>query len=375
VLELRESDLLAVRLAPGPAWLDVLDAARDAGASVMPIDVRLPSPEVDELLRAARPSALLDDDGSSRLDGVPCEGDVALVMATSGSSGRPRLVELTREAVSAAVEASLARLGPRVDDSWLCCLPVAHMGGLLVALRARAAGVPITFGPLEPGATLTAVVPTQLVRALDAGTDLSGFRAVLVGGAALDQAVAARFSIVRTYGMTESAGGVVYDGLPLDGVEIRIASEDEIQLRGPMIMRAYRLDPEATARAFTGDGWLRTSDAGRIADGRLQVLGRLDDAIVTGGEKVFPLEVETVLRAHPGVADVAVGGRPDPEWGARIVAFIEAAGESPSLEELRAFARARLPAFKLPRELVVVDALPRTPLGKVRLRDLLDRGA
>jgi O-succinylbenzoic acid--CoA ligase len=375
VIELRESDLLAVHLPPGPAWLEVLDRARDAGAAVMPIDVRLSPGEVDALLRIGRPTASVAGDGFRRLDGLPCEAGVGFVVATSGSSAQPRLVELTHDAVNAAVHASLARIGRSVDDSWLCCLPVAHMGGLLVVMRARAAGVPVAFGGLEPGSTRTAVVPTQLVRALADGTDLSGFRTVLVGGAALGPALAEAHPVVTTYGMTESAGGVVYDGLPLDGVHVRISPDDEIRLRGPTMMRRYRLDPEATARAFPGDGWLRTRDAGRIVDGRLQVLGRLDDAIVTGGEKVFPLEVEGALRRHPKVADVAVAGRPDPEWGARVVAFIEPAGDAPSLDELRDFARAQLAAFKLPRELVVVDALPRTPLGKVRLRDLIDRGA
>jgi O-succinylbenzoic acid--CoA ligase len=161
----------------------------------------------------------------------------------------------------------------------------------------------------------------------------------------------------------------VYDGRALDGVGVRIAEDSEIQLSGPTLMRGYHL---SSSQPFTGDGWLRTRDAGVVSDGVLQVLGRLDDVIVTGGEKVWPQEVEAVLREHPSVADVAVAGTPDPEWGARVTAYVVPRDPAapPSLEALRAFCAERIAKFKAPRALEITEALPRTASGKIK-RDAL----
>jgi len=162
---------------------------------------------------------------------------------------------------------------------------------------------------------------------------------------------------------------VVYDGRPFEGTDVRIDPGGEILLRGPTLMRGYRFDREGTAAALTKDGWLRTGDAGRLdRNGVLHVDGRLDDLIVSGGEKVWPAEVEAALRDHPGVADVAVVGRPDPEWGERVVAFVvpsDRAG-APTLEDLRGFLAGLLPRYAAPRELVTVPELPRTATGKLR---------
>jgi acyl-CoA synthetase (AMP-forming)/AMP-acid ligase II len=166
---------------------------------------------------------------------------------------------------------------------------------------------------------------------------------------------------------------VVHDGHPLAGVEVRTGDDDEILLRAPMLMRGYRLAPEATAAAFNEDGWFRTGDAGAVdAGGRLRVVDRLGDLIVTGEVKVSPSEVEEVLAQHPGVADVCVAGAADKEWGERVVAYVvpRDAAEPPALGDLRAFAADRLSAAKLPRELVLTDAIPRTAGGKP-LRRLL----
>ena len=175
--------------------------------------------------------------------------------------------------------------------------------------------------------------------------------------------------LVTTYGMTESCGGVVYDGRALDGVGVRIGDEEEVQLSGPTLMRGYRL---SSSQPFTADGWLRTKDAGVLAGGVLKILGRLDDVIITGGEKVWPQEVEAVLRAHPAVADVAVVGRPDPEWGSAVTALVVPSdpAEPPSLDALRAFAGERLAKFKAPRALEVVESIPRTGSGKIARRAL-----
>src|SRR5205823_4481688 len=208
-------------------------------------------------------------------------------------------------AVRAAGGASASRLGATAQDRGICCLPPAHMGGMLVALRGLLTGSPVTYLPrFDPaavdraagaGATFTSVVPAMLARLLEADADLRHLRhlrAVLVGGDGLPEPLARRaaeagVAVVATYGLTESCGGVVYDGRPLDGIDVRIAGgrpegEDpgEILLRGPTVLERYRGEPEATAAAFAGP-WLRTRDAGTLAGGRLRVFGRLDDAIVT----------------------------------------------------------------------------------------------
>jgi O-succinylbenzoic acid--CoA ligase len=387
---LEHGDVVAVALPPGPDWLDLVREIWDAGAALLPVDHRLPEPETRALLRRARPTVTLSPDGwERRADGVAAEADVALVVSTSGTGGEPKLVQFDRAAIDAAVAASALALEATPHDRWLCCLPLAHVGGLLVLLRGVLLGAPVTVHPgfatadvaAERGLAFTSVVPTMLVRLLDAGVDLSGFRAILVGGAHLpldarERARAAGARLVETYGLTESCGGVVYEGTPLPGVRVRIDAEGGIELSGRMLMLGYRFDAQATALAFTPDGWLRPGDAGEIGpDGRLHVIGRVDDLINSGGEKVWPQEVEAALRTHPKVSEVLVRGRQDPEWGHRVVAWIVAAdpADPPTLDELRAHAARRIPRHKAPREVVLMDALPRTGAGKPRTAGLPDR--
>jgi O-succinylbenzoic acid--CoA ligase len=195
------------------------------------------------------------------------------------------------------------------------------------------------------------------------------FRLVVLGGSSPPDGLAA--NVVSTYGLTETGSGVVYDGLPLDGVELVIdQNTSEIRLRGPMLLRCYRdgtspLDP---------DGWLATGDAGSIDhDGLLHINGRLDDMIVTGGENVWPDPVEAALASHEGVREVAVAGRPDPEWGQRVVAWIvpEDRSAPPGLAELRAVVAERIAPFAAPRQIVLTEALPRTSIGKVQRHRLV----
>ncbi|HEX5950668.1 MAG TPA: fatty acid--CoA ligase family protein [Actinomycetota bacterium] len=384
---LGDGDLVAVALPPGLEWLDLVREVWDAGAALLPVDHRLPDGEARSLLHRARPTVVLSPDGwERRVDGVPAEADVALVVSTSGTGGEAKLVQFDRAAIDAAVAASALALGATPHDRWLCCLPLAHVGGLLVLLRGVLLGAPVTVHrgfdasavAAERGVAFTSVVPTMLVRLLDAGVDLSGYRAILVGGAHLpldvrDRARAAGARLVETYGSTESCGGVVYEGLPLPGVQMRIDAEGGIELSGPMLMRGYRFDVEGTARALTPDGWLRPGDAGEIdPDGRLHVIGRVDDLINSGGEKVWPREVEAVLRTHPKVAEVLVRGRLDPEWGQRVVAWVVPTDpeDPPTLEEIRTHAARRLPRHKAPRELVLIEALPQTAVGKPRAAGL-----
>ncbi|MEX2274929.1 MAG: fatty acid--CoA ligase family protein [Actinomycetota bacterium] len=380
---LRPGDVVAARMEPGPEWRGLVELVWGAGAALFPIDHRLPSAEVDPLLAAVRPAVLVDPRGGRRLDGaVPApEGDAVLV-ATSGTAGAPKIVRLSRSSVDAAVAASALALEADPHDGWLCCLPLGHIGGLLVLLRSVLLGAPVAiharFDPeavaAVAGVRFVSLVPRMLARLLDRGVDVARFRTILVGGGALpvelrDRARGAGATVVETYGLTESCGGIVYGGVPLPGVGVRIGPQGGIQLSGAMLMRGYRFDEAATAAVFTPDGWLKTRDAGDLGpDGRLRVLGRMDEVIVTGGEKVWPAEIEMALRAHPKVAQVAVAGRPDEDWGARVVAWVVPADplDPPTLGELREHVGGSLPRYRAPRELEVVDQLPRTALGKLR---------
>ena len=309
----------------------------------------------------------------------PVEEGTDLVVVTSGSTGRVRGVLLPAAAMRASAAATLDRLGG--PGSWLLALPVSAVAGLQVLCRSVLTGrVPTPLAPGEPLAAAVArmpagdrryaaLVPTQLLRFLGADPDaLRAFDAVLVGGAATDpellaRARAAGVRVVTTYGMTETAGGCVYDGEPLDGVGVRVCT-DGIELSGPTLAAGYRLDPGATAAAFV-DGWFRTRDAGWLADGRLTVTGRVDDVVVTGGVNVAPTAVEAALREHPDVADAVVFGRPDDEWGQRVVAaVVPAAGAEPALPALRAWVSERLGPPAAPRELHVVATVPTLHTGK-----------
>jgi o-succinylbenzoate---CoA ligase len=381
---LRAGDLVAVARRPGPAWLTLLRHARDAGAAVLPIDVRLSAPERDALISVAQPTLVADENGIRRADGSPIDPAIALVIATSGTSGQGRLAEVPAAALEAAVLASASAIDARAEDRWLSCLPLAHIGGLLVPERHLLIGAPVTFRRRLNRSVVaglrdvrfTSLVPTQLTRLLDAGADLGRFRAILVGGSGVDGALNARAAeagarIVPTYGMTETCGGVVYAGQPLSGVEVRAARWGELLIRGPTLMRGYRLDPEASVGAFEPGGWLRTGDGGEVeTDGTVRVFGRIADVIVSGGEKIWPAEVEAALSSHPDVAAVVVSGTPDREWGQRVVARVvpRRRADPPTLGALRDHATATIARHKLPRELVLVERLDHTALGKIRRR-------
>jgi O-succinylbenzoic acid--CoA ligase len=219
------------------------------------------------------------------------------------------------------------------------------------------------------GPVYTALVPTQLQRLLDAGLDLSRYRAILLGGSAASDALLARVReagarVVTTYGMSETGGGCVYDGRPLDGVTVSIAADGRIRLGGPTLFSGYRLRPDLSAEVFDGSE-LTTADLGRLdSDGRLEIVGRADDVVITGGVNVAAGLVTKVIGGHPRVHHGLVVGVPDAEWGQRLVAVIEADGPAPTLDELRRFAADQLEPAALPAQLVVVTVLPMLASGK-----------
>jgi o-succinylbenzoate---CoA ligase len=368
-------DLVALRWPPGPGMAEQLERLWDEGAGVLPLRWDLPEPERRRILDLARPAALVEPGGTTRLDGARPTG-AALCLATAGSTGPPKLVELSRAALETSARLTSERLGS-LGARWLCCLPLDHVAGVMTIVRSRLYGAePVVLPRFDPAeiaaapADAISVVPVMLERLLDAGVDLGRLKWVLLGGAAvrpelLDRARASGANVVRTYGMTETCGGVVYDGTPLDDVDVRIGVDGVVRLRTPTIMDGYRGDPAATAAAFE-DGWFVTSDLGEWDGERLRVHGRADEVIVTGGENVSPEEVEALLASHPDVAEVAVAGADDPEWGRRVVAYVvPAPGAAPALEDLRAHVTARAAPYKAPRQVVLVDALPRLPSGKV----------
>jgi len=359
--------LVALDLPGGPAFVDALRREWDDGNAVLPVDRRLPAPARAALLDALRPDRLVDEHGRHSLDGRGVELGDALVMATSGSTGTPKGAVLTHTAVEASALATSRHLGIGPSDRWLACLPLAHVGGLSVVTRAIVTGTALEVhdgfdadrvtDAARRGATAVSLVATALRR-----IDPALFRVIVLGGA---RPPAERPAIsVTTSGLTETGSGVVYDGRPLAGVDVRIANDSEVLLRGPMLLRCYR----DGSTPLDGDGWLHTGDLGRwLDDGRLHVDGRRGDMIVTGGENVWPDTVEAVLQQHPSVAEVAVAGLPDPEWGARVTAWVVPIAETaPTLAELRTWVSDRLAAFAAPKELHLVTALPRTALGKVQ---------
>ena len=348
------------------------------------------------------------------------EVDAAVVIATSGSTGSPKSVVLSRAAIRASVEATHARLGGAGD--WVLALPPCYIAGLMVLARASLGGtravsarsdlgdLPEVAGKLSERRYVS-LVPAQLDRALHhAGCDqdglavelrhgfghvgglrlgarvppphgqlaralhradvteaLASFSAVLVGGAPasadlVQRALAAGIRLVTTYGMTETCGGCVYDGQPLQGVAVDLANDGRILIRSSTLFAGYRLRPDLTAEAFV-DGAFRTPDRGCWDAGRLVVLGRLDDIVITGGHKVDLSDVEQSVQrwAARHSAHGAVLGVDDPVWGTRIIAVSDSPG---SLDDLQAAVRESLPWYAIPRELIYLDRLPWLANGK-----------
>jgi len=378
--------------------LEALAAALGGtGPAILPLDPGLPPGRLGALLDAFAPSAIETAQGLERYAAArpadspaPGVGDgTALVIATSGSTGQPKGTELSGAALVASARASLRRIGAGPGERWLCCLPTFHIAGLQVLVRSLLAGTdPVVVDRLEPGALAAsgcahaAVVPTQLRRMIDARDDLTSAKTILLGGAAapaglVDAARAAGGRIVTTYGMSETSGGCVYEGMPLDEVSVDIGPDGRIRIAGPVLFSGYRLRPDLTAEVRDGR-WFITSDIGSIGPaGQLQVRGRADDVINTGGEKVVAAEVEAALVTCEGVREAAVVGRPDPEWGELVTAVIVPADPSapPLLADIRAHVRARMPAHAAPAALLLVPEMPMLRSGKPDRAELRARAA
>ncbi|WP_151083578.1 AMP-binding protein [Nocardioides cynanchi] len=318
---------------------------------------------------------------------LSAEAPDPLVISTSGSSGTPKQVLLRREAVLASAAASAARLGG--SGPWLLALPSSYVAGFNVVVRSLLAGHrPVALGDRTPASVSTdgafvSVVPTQLHRWLDSPADraaLGACHTVLVGGGPVDPSLRARADeagvrAVATYGSAETCGGCVYDGVPLDGVGLALAPDGRIRIAGPTIFDGYLDAPEATREALV-DGWFVTSDAGRLEDdGRLRVLGRVDDIVVSGGVNVPAAAVAARLREHPSVTAAEVVGLPDAEWGNRVVAIVSLVEPGTlTLDEARDWVAAVHPRPWAPREVRVVAAIPMLANGKVdrlAVRDLV----
>ncbi len=378
-------DRVALTLPAGRDFVVAFHACLLLRAPAMPVDVRLGASERKDLLRGAEvvvSTPLPEDGGAPFRVSEPDEEEIALVVHTSGTTRAPRPVELTFGNVAAHIRAAGAALGTDRDDRWLCPMPLSHVGGLMILTRSAAAASTVVLEPFdadgtarqlrEGDITLVSLVPTMLARILDAGGRPGPrLRRVLLGGgpvppALMRRAADAGFPVSQTYGLTEACSTVTLAelgdldtaGHALPGTGLTVAQDGEILISGPTVVGEWDA--------------LRTGDLGRLDDaGRLTVIGRKSDTIVTGGENVAPAEVEAVLEEHPRVAEAAVFARPHPEWGESVIALVVPDGEdAPSAAELRDHVVERLAGYKVPKSFELVTRLPRTPSGKLLRREL-----
>jgi O-succinylbenzoic acid--CoA ligase len=375
-------DRVGIALPARRAFVETLHGCMRLGAVAVPIDLRLSAAE--RRLRSAGCAAVVGEplaglaDESAPLARTHDLDATAIVVHTSGTTAGPRAIELTYGNWLWSALGSAAALGVDPADKWLCTLPLAHVGGLSILVRSTIYATTVVLherfdadaaaDEIATRATLVSVVPTTLARLLDAGLrHPPALRAALVGGAPippalLERAAAAGVPTVSTYGMTEACSQVTTAGPALFCTRVRIGPGREILVRGPTVAPG----------ALAADGWLHTGDEGELdAEGNLSVTGRAGDTIITGGENVAPAEVEAVLAGHPAVAEAAVHGARDDEWGQRVVATVVLrAGKSATEDDLRGYCRVRLAGYKVPRVVRFAPELPKTVSGKLLRRSL-----
>ena len=367
---LRPGLAVGLALPPGRDFAVILHGCLLAGAVAVPIDLRLGERERARIAEGCELVVEGPLDGAAA-DPRPHDLDApAIVVHTSGTSGAPKRVELTYGNWLWSALGAHAAMGLRPGERWLCALPLSHVGGLSILMRSAIYGTTAivherfdtdqALAELRGDATVVSLVPTTLARLLDAGLERPpALRCALIGGAPIPPALVRRAEeaavpVSQTYGLTEACSQVTTDGRPLFCTRVALADDDEILVSGPTVA------PSAGAVLHTGD--LGAWDA----EGRLVVTGRKADTIVTGGENVAPTEVEEVLVEHPAVAEAAVHGRPDPEWGEALFATVVLrVGARTSEDDLREHCRARLAPFKVPKAVAFVDSLPRTSSGKL----------
>jgi O-succinylbenzoic acid--CoA ligase len=361
--------LLALDLPLGPALEIALRDCVERREAFCVLDQRLSPRRRDEELSNLGATSVLDESGRhQRPEGRAVDDEVGLVMLTSGSSGEPKAAELTWEALAVSAELTQSTLRRESPPVWFACLPANHIGGLAVLLRSILSDATLLWTgdddverASREGATHVSLVRTQLAR-----FDVSSYYRVLLGGARPPAERPA--NVIATWGMTETGSGVVYDGIPLPGVEFT-ALEGELCVRTPTLFRSYRNAPRPEVVGSDGRTWFPTGDAGEIVDGRIHVRGRLGFVINTGGEKVWPEDLEAIFANVEGVRDVAVTGVDDPEWGQRVVALV-VSDNSAIDEALRNVATEGLGPWAKPKEIRHVVAIPRTANGKIRRGEL-----
>ena len=383
LVRLGARERVALALASPEEFVVALHGCLLAGAAAVPVDLRLTEAERRERMAGAElvVSEPLRGAGANWPIAFSGESPVA-VMHTSGTTAAPKPVVLTHDNFQASALGSAAMLGLDQEERWLCPMPLVHVGGLSIPIRSAIyATTAVLHGRFETeavltelmdpgrGITLVSLVPTMLARLLDAGLERPPtLRWALLGGGPipatlLERAQAAGVPVAPTYGMTEACSQIATFGWPLPGVQLTLQGpEHEIKVSGPIV----------SAGALRDDGWLHTGDLGAFDErGRLVVVSRKSETIITGGENVSPTEVEDVLLQHASVIDAGVLGRPDPEWGEAVVALVVPRdAEAVNAEELRGFCAARLASFKVPKAIHFADRLPRTTSGKLLRRQL-----
>jgi len=361
------ASLVALDFPLGPALVDELVDCAMTSQAFCVLDQRLSTRQQAEALQLMGATHIRDASGTRPLDsGRDVEEGDALVMLTSGSSGTPKAAVHTWASLVASARITQESLRGDTPPVWLPCLPAAHIGGLAVLLRSVLSDADLRFsddinaGP-SLGATHISVVRTQLVR-----HDLSQYQTVLVGGAKPPGDLPS--NVIATWGLTETGSGIVYNGTPLEEVDV-VSINGELCVRTPTLFRTYRDAARPEVFDEQGAAWYPTGDGGTVTDGVVAVRGRLGSVINTGGEKVWPEDVEAAIATIEGISEVAVTGVADPEWGQRVVALI-VARESQD-DAIRAIVSDRLGPWAKPKEIRYVAALPRTSNGKIR-RDALE---
>lgn len=372
--------LIAVDVHGRDGFVGTVQDVWDAGDAVLPVDTHAPRTHLEAVLDRLRPAALVDGDGNRvQLDGaVPVDEGTAVVIATSGTTGAPKGVVHDHGSMDAAGRITSDATGTTGASRWLACLPLVHIGGFSVVTRALHAGAGLTVhdgfdaqdvnAEATSGATHVSLVPSVLERIHPPDWDL-----ILLGGSTIPDHRPS--NSIATYGMTETFGGVVYDGIPLPGVEVRTDGQGHLEIRSPTLLSGYRSTGSPyLPPPLTDDGYLRTGDVGSVdpSTGMVTVEGRIDDLIITGGVKVWPQPVEEVIRAHPSVTDCAIVGVSDPQWGQLVTAVIVPGDpdDPPVLDTLRGVVKDHLPAAHAPHAVVVTDHLERTASGKIRRNDI-----